>query len=361
MNAHVAAHVGASGVCVILVRRGEVRWRKDTPIVEGELLDEAVQRALARVPWPRRARRRVVVVCDASLCRVRELEGLPAPASPDVLSDVVRANADAFFPRVPGGLVIPDVWIAAGGRVFGAAMSRSLIDDLERAAKAAGCALVRIGPSKAVLDAAIQMAESSDPMARGVDTPVPDDASYHDALTSADPCDPAPLAWRADPPIRLSRVLRWVTCALVVAMTLSSGIAAAAAPAIRAAVELRRLRAATGASTAMEQEAVRLATELRHGRTVLDGIARLRTRHRATARLLGALSEALPESTAIVSFHIDSLDVRFVAVAPKVLEVLPAIIAVPGVADARITGSVSREITNGATVERAAFRFRRKL
>jgi hypothetical protein len=75
--------------------------------------------------------------------------------------------------------------------------------------------------------------------------------------------------------------------------------------------------------------------------------------------LLADVSETLPESTALAALHVDSAEGRFVAIAPSVVEVLPALGSVTRAIDPRITGSVTRENVGGVWLERATLRFRR--
>ena len=76
--------------------------------------------------------------------------------------------------------------------------------------------------------------------------------------------------------------------------------------------------------------------------------------------LLGELSQALPDSTALVSLRLDSLDGTFVALSPHAADMLSELVAVPGIVGPRIVGSVTKEIVGDAQLERATVRFRRE-
>ena len=76
-------------------------------------------------------------------------------------------------------------------------------------------------------------------------------------------------------------------------------------------------------------------------------------------RLVAQLGQSLPESTAIVSLRVDSVEGSFIAVAPHVTDVLGELGSVDRIQNARIVGGVTREAIAGARVERAALRFLR--
>ncbi len=75
--------------------------------------------------------------------------------------------------------------------------------------------------------------------------------------------------------------------------------------------------------------------------------------------LLGAIGDALPDSTAIVSLRVDSASGSMTVVSSAAARVLPALEELSGIAGAALAGSVSRENMGGARVQRVAIRFRR--
>jgi hypothetical protein len=74
--------------------------------------------------------------------------------------------------------------------------------------------------------------------------------------------------------------------------------------------------------------------------------------------LLGSLSQVLPESTAIVSFHMDSTGGTLIALAPVGNTILPELSHAAGVVSAEITGAVTREAVGGVPVQRVVTTFR---
>jgi hypothetical protein len=63
--------------------------------------------------------------------------------------------------------------------------------------------------------------------------------------------------------------------------------------------------------------------------------------------------------TAMLTFHVDSVEGAFTAIAPHVADVLPELANAREIVEPRIVGSVTREVLGGVHVERASFRFRR--
>src|SRR6185437_1632003 len=76
-------------------------------------------------------------------------------------------------------------------------------------------------------------------------------------------------------------------------------------------------------------------------------------------RLLAALSESTPDSTAILTLRVDSAEGALTVIAPQVASVVPALEEVRGVFSPRIVGSITREVIAGVQLERASIRFRR--
>ena len=109
----------------------------------------------------------------------------------------------------------------------------------------------------------------------------------------------------------------------------------------------------------VELEASRTLSELRSVSQFLDAVASFESERGHVTRLLGDLSEAIPESTAIITMRVDSVEGSFVAIAPHVMDVLPELAGIHEMSGARVTGSVTRETFAGARLERATFRFRR--
>ena len=157
---------------------------------------------------------------------------------------------------------------------------------------------------------------------------------------------------------RATRRRRAIRASLVFSSLIAStGIALA--PALRAIVReraasarLRELRGRSAAPLAAMRDLASAADMVRR----VNAFASSR---RSAVALLGSLSQVLPESTAIVSFHIDSVGGTLVVLTPIGGTILPDISRATGVVSAEITGAVTRETVGGAAVQRqvTAFRF----
>ena len=159
-------------------------------------------------------------------------------------------------------------------------------------------------------------------------------------------------------PVRVRLIAQARRTAIVVA-TGTAAAFAAFGPGIHASrvareseAELQRLR---GAQLSLARD----EAELRRITDFLNRVESFRAQRGRITRVVGALSQALPESTAMLSFHVDSVEGSFTAVAPHIADVLPELGSIEMISAPRIVGSVTREVIGGVRVERAAFRFRR--
>jgi hypothetical protein len=353
-------HLTKSEARTVLVHRRGVLWSAHDTMTADEALEHVIERVLRRVPRRRGVRRRVTIALDMPLCRVRELEGLPPSGASDDLAEFVRMNMDAFFPRVPGGAILSPLWVADDGRIYGMAISRDVLARLQAAAKQAGWALSAIGPAMSLLERASGTPLAVRPVAvrqlAGRDATEPE---WRDAVAAAELGVRLPLAWRSEAPFRFARFAARAFSVCIAAAALVSFAAATFAPALHASFVLHHLSPIDPRASIAEGEAAKMNADVRRGRALIDAAAHLRRSQRAMTSLLADVSETLPESTALAALHVDSAEGRFVAIAPSVVEVLPALGSVTRAIDPRITGSVTRENVGGVWLERATLRFRR--
>jgi hypothetical protein len=129
------------------------------------------------------------------------------------------------------------------------------------------------------------------------------------------------------------------------------GVRARAAASIADAELLRNRRA--------QLELARSENDLRRMTQMLNRIESFRAERGRVTHVLGVLARAVPESTAMLTFHVDSVEGAFTAIAPHVADVLPELANAREIVEPRIVGSVTREVLGGVHVERASFRFRR--
>ena len=75
--------------------------------------------------------------------------------------------------------------------------------------------------------------------------------------------------------------------------------------------------------------------------------------------LLAALAREIPDSTALITLRLDSLEGSVTTITTQAADVLPQLTDIPGIVAPRIVGSITKETTAGAPLERATIRFRR--
>jgi Tfp pilus assembly protein PilN len=169
----------------------------------------------------------------------------------------------------------------------------------------------------------------------------------------------APFAWRPEPdPQRVARAMELrVAAAALFALVAATG--AMVAPGVRAAQVVREASRELMALRQSRTETARAEGELRRAAATLDRVDRFREQRGRTTLLLGALSQALPDSTALVSLRVDSLEGSFVALTPHAADILPQLVSITELSGPRIVGSIVKETVGGATVERATVRFKR--
>jgi len=131
------------------------------------------------------------------------------------------------------------------------------------------------------------------------------------------------------------------------------------APGIRAARYARAWKRELSRTRATQTELARVQSDLRRVSEALDRIAAYGAGRGGITRALASLSRSLPDSTAILTIHLDSANGSFTAISPHVTDVLPALDDTESIVAPRIVGSLTRDVIAGATLERAAFRFRR--
>jgi Tfp pilus assembly protein PilN len=168
----------------------------------------------------------------------------------------------------------------------------------------------------------------------------------------------APLCWRPErSTARIPRVWRVTAGAILLA---AASVGALVAPGVRDDRFVRAVASELARTKPIELEITRRESELRRVSQLLAHIESFRAQRGQMSRLLGELSRSLPESTAIVTLRVDSLEGSFVALAPHVTDVLPTLAQSRLLVFPRIVGAVTRENVGAAKLERAAFRFRRR-
>jgi hypothetical protein len=167
------------------------------------------------------------------------------------------------------------------------------------------------------------------------------------------------LAWRLQSDEARSRARARAGNAVLVTVLLAAAGFAALGPGLRARNFVRVADAELTKNRRAQLELARTESDLRRVTQLLNRVESFRAERGRVTRILGELAQSIPDSTAMLTFHVDSVEGAFTAIAPHVADVLPELATVDGIVAPRIVGSVTREVLGGVHVERAGFHFRR--
>lgn len=365
-SARLGIAFGAREVRAVLVRKQAVQWSGAAPLHGIDSIGAAVAALAAQLPASAKGQR-AVVVAGSAWVRVKPIDGLPAMKSARLATQLLRENTQAFFLSRGGPLVVADVHFPAADAPWGAAFDRDAVIEMTRALRAARIQVKEIVPASMALSAVFPGKEVTWKdhghyymVGAQAESALRDDARSHlDAYAAAVAPRQIPLAWRPEPDRARSRWLAVVrTASLGTALTAAAGFATVG-PGLRAKAFSSTASAELARREPARQELVRGEADLRRVTQLLDRVESFKANRGQVSRLLGDLSQSIPESTAILTFHVDTAEGGFTAIAPHIADVLPELGAVTDAVAPRIIGSVTRETMNGLHLERATFRFRR--
>lgn len=389
MRTRIGLSVGAREVRAVSIESGVVRWHGGASMEAAARIDDAL-RALFNDAPRELARAPVNVVLSPAWVHAKQLHGLPRVESRRLANQLLIQNQQAFFLWKGQPSVLADIHVNLDGAAWGAAFDPGMLESLARVIRATQLRLRHIAPAVSALAALVpdgscwwsdgleffELQVSRRELRRvrrlddtaGVETiPLPeslrtigeDAGQYVAAYAAAIAPRRLPLAWR--PRADASRVRLWKRAARVaacIAVMVSVGFALVA-PGIRAARCAAAWERELEQSRPAQMELARVESDLRRVSEALDRITAYSAGRGGITRALATLSRALPDSTAILTIHLDSANGSFTAISPRVTAVLSTLSDTETIVAPRIIGSVTRDAIGGATVERAAFRFRR--
>lgn len=385
--------VRARSVAAVLVRGERCVWQSHVSFDQSESVSGAIARLLSAMPPARVGRRRVVVAIGPHAVQTKRLHGLRDVARQRQLVAAVRENVDAMFLQREGVLVVPSILQTQDGATIAAAFELELLGEIAAVLRAKKLRLVTATPTvvalaalapndsfdwsdederlhmlvisrggelhdvRRLLDTALATTDAGSPAAFIAAQAMSD---YVDAYAAAVLRRRPTLGWRPERDPRHSTMLnRFGVAAAAASVTLAMS-SAFLAPGLRARDVARRSDAALARTRDQRLELARLDGQLRRATDILDRVERFRAQRGGLTLLLGALSDALPESTAIVSLRVDTLEASFVSLAAHAVDVLPQLGGVSGIMVPRLVGPVTREMVGTTRLERATFRFRRR-
>ena len=389
MRTRIGLSIGARDVRAVWVESGAVRWHRSVALESAARIDDALRALLDDVPRTL-TRARANVVLSPAWVQVKSLCGLPPVQSRRAANQLLRQNQQAFFlwKGQPG--ILADIHVDSDGGAWGAAFVPDILESLARALRARRVTLGQIAPAVSALAAVVSdsrfcwsdgadlfeletnrrelrrvrcVTSTSDveaaPLPERLRTVGGEAGEYLAAYAAAVAPRRLPLGWR--PRADAVRLRRWKRAARVAACValLASVMFALAAPGIRAARYADAWRHELSRARAAQTELARVQSDLRRVSEALDRIAAYDAGRGGITVALASLSRSLPDSTAFLTIHLDSANGSFTAISPHVTDVLPALDDTETIVAPRIMGSVTRDVIGGATIERAAFRFRR--
>jgi hypothetical protein len=381
--------IDAREIRAVWLRHGTPSWHARAPLRNARSIAEAFETLFATLPRPLK-RARVSIALSPAWVQVKALNGLPPIKRTHVLNQLLRENQRAFFLWKGAQYVVVDVDIHPDGEVWGASFDKEMLDEVAQCLRGRRMRLGRVVPAVSAIgailprqvvrwradDAVFEIQTGENGLTR-IERPAEavgqdpgslpqslrnlglDGAHFLDAFAAAVAPRRLPLTFR--PQSDAARLRIWsrvVHATMGLALAGTAGLAAFA-PGLRASAFVRDSRMELSGARETQSEFAQNQAELRRVTQTLARIASFDAQRGAIPRILGALSQAIPESTAFLTFHVDSAEGSFVAIAPHVADVLPELVSVEEVSGPRIVGSVTREVIGGARVERAAFRFRR--
>jgi len=384
--------VARSALCAVVVRRTRITWHHRIELAGGESIRDGLERLLAGAPLRRAFPPHIGVTLGAGQSQLKRIEGLPAMKQAKLSSRIVRENSASFFLRTGSRIVVSDVELRTDGTSWGAAFDADVVNEVLAAlrrrriarplivpAAAAIATLLargthRVADDDVVLEltidngriAAIRRVASSDSC--GALTLVPAATAalekigvgFLSAYGAASTIASNPFVWRAERDPSRSKLLERVRVAAAGLLLAATASAALVAPGVRAQRATMHASASLSAARGAQLEAARVEGALRRVTIQLERIQQFASARGQMTLLLGAIAQSLPDSTALLTVRIDSLDGSFVALTPHASDILPQIAAVDPMILPRIVGSVTREMQGAAHVERATVRFRRR-
>jgi hypothetical protein len=388
MIARLGVSIHAMEVCAVLVEGRSIRWHASVDRGASTPVADAITSVLSTLPKIAGIRRATIAI-GPNACQVKQLEGLPAIDDTGMLTRLLHENGAAFF-LAGDRRALSDVARFDNGTAWAAAFDREIAVAAIDVLKTSGFTNTRVSPSAVALASVVSVGVTewtdgdccteictnenglvsvrrllafTNTQALRLAEPLTQfgECSWEFAAAFGAATLPksTQLIWRPAPDPKSIARYRRARVAMSVALFLGSALAASVAPGVHAARTVRSAAADSKGVRASRAEFGRLQNELRRASLALERIDHFQAQRGKSTLLLGALSAALPESTALVSLRVDSLDGAFVALTPHAADVLPQLATVPDVVAPRIVGSLTREAVGGAQVQRVTVRFRR--
>jgi hypothetical protein len=370
----------------VLAEGAQILWRGARSLQPGEQMGDAIAALLRDIPRAHLRSARVIAAIGPAMSQVKKLGGLPATIDQPSVQQLLRTNPQRFFLGGDGVQSLPVAY--RNGVWWGAVFRASVVSEIERGC--AGAKLKYLGcvpgvtamaavcqPGAEVVhcqDGALHISialrdgvwtdirrertvESRETTVAGTQQLGDEAHVYSAAYAAARSSARSPLLLRATREASRPRLRRFVLLGIAAAIALGGALAG---PGIRAQ---RDLSLDTARLTRLEASAKSwrpAANRLTATAAALDEIDHFAGDRRSVVQLLGGISRALPESTAIVSLRMDSAAVNLTILATNAAAVVARFNGITEFEDARIAGALTRENVAGVSLQRVAVRFRLK-
>jgi hypothetical protein len=332
-----------------------------------------------------------VVAIGPSWVQLKSIAGLPK-AKPRLLSRLVRENASSFFLRMNGPMVVSEVELRRNGSAWSAAFDESALHEIRHGLHRSGLRLAAAVPAAGVIASIVEGSFTWTDGANEVEIVASDGIVDRIRLRSRREVEPSrcpnsippalatlgqeawsyaaayaatridrnsAFAWRPPPDPRRSRIKKRLGSAAAFVTVTAAILTMLLAPGIRASRLAARSERELVSLRAIQTEIARTQGELRRVTSQIEAVSRFQVDRGGITLLLGALARTLPESTAVVSLRVDSLEGSVVALALHATEIVPQLVRLDRVLSPRVVGSITTEVVGGARLERVTIRFRR--
>jgi hypothetical protein len=375
----IGVALGPDAIHAVLVRNGDRIWDARVPRDEECETAASLRELLRQAPSGRLRRSRVRVAVGAFASQFKRLAGVPGDAPGAEVARVLEANLTRFFLR-NGEPVRVTAVEREGDAWWGAAIESRVIAQVVVACGEVGLRLDGVAPSVVAI-----AADAPDGMSvlregkrvltieRRQGRFVSLAAALQDPGPGTDVTESYSLERAAEGVARLPRAQSWLfdparekrtrqrrswRRSVLAAFILGALIVAAAAPWLRASIELRvaRMQLATLGTTAVAASAD--AAGIQRALAAWERIETFEASRRSMLRALALVSGALPDSTAIVSLAVDDGGVHLVALAPRGADLVESLATLEGFDAPHLIGAVTRETLAGRELQRVALSLR---
>ena len=384
--------IGRESVRAVAVRGDHIAWALERSRSE-EPLAQTIGQVLADAPRARWPRRLAVAAVGPSQAQTKRLVGLPVVRDMAQLSDLVRESAPRFFLR-NGVPLVTTCRAGLAGVTWGAALEKPVLDAIELACRAHRVQLSAVVPTVAVLGLTVEPGRDSTSiewrdadvrtevrieagalvdvrrangdsaegaaliaLTSALHTLDPDGWRFADAFGAARAQPSTMLAWRPAGSRDSRSVSGWRLALAGIALVVSAA-AALAGPGVAARFAERKAAARLASLAAVRRDLAFAEREVGKVTAALAEVSAFDASRYSMIRLLGDLTRALPDESALITLRLTRDAGNLVALTPRAAVVLVKLENVPGIESAEIIGPVTREMVAGKTLERVTVRFR---